>query len=213
MKKGAFGMIVAAFFLVALPGVALLLFIYLYGPTRQASLTTPTDVINTLIASTATANVVTDTLITSTATATIMTEVSIGTSIITSTTTNLLIPPPIHTLTPTLIATISLPIELELPTITSTSMPVPTVRPELRVTVRAANLRSGPGTNYDKIGTLPVGSVVLILARTSDYSWYNVQLDNGVRAWIGAEVVEPVDTLVLTMVPIAISYPQVGYAL
>ena len=49
------------------------------------------------------------------------------------------------------------------------------------------NMRSGPGTNYDKVAGLPEGTPVTILSdsgvRFDGYNWFEVVLDNGMRGF------------------------------
>lgn len=48
------------------------------------------------------------------------------------------------------------------------------------------NVRKGPGTAYEKVGTLNAESKVDLLARHKD--WYRVQLADGTRAWVYQEL-------------------------
>ncbi|HEU5099716.1 MAG TPA: SH3 domain-containing protein, partial [Roseiflexaceae bacterium] len=67
-------------------------------------------------------------------------------------------------------------------------------RPELRkyqpiaVTTAAdsANVRSGPGTEYDKLGELPAGASLQLLAQAN--GWYQARLENSRIVWIAAEL-------------------------
>lgn len=49
------------------------------------------------------------------------------------------------------------------------------------------NIRSGPDTNYDVIGTLPIGESLEIIGRNADSSWWQVSTPNGI-GWIFANV-------------------------
>ncbi|HEY1012075.1 MAG TPA: peptidoglycan DD-metalloendopeptidase family protein [Herpetosiphonaceae bacterium] len=49
------------------------------------------------------------------------------------------------------------------------------------------NLRSGPGTNYDRITKVNAGAQLLLLGRHDD--WVKVQQDDGKPAWVSREVV------------------------
>lgn len=68
----------------------------------------------------------------------------------------------------------------------------------------AANLRAGPGTNYDKIGSAASGQVLDIIARNPAGDWY--QLRGG--AWISADLVTAAP-----VVPVAAAIPTVPPAL
>jgi uncharacterized protein YraI len=101
------------------------------------------------------------------------------------------------------------------PTATQTRLftPSPTlgspviIEPQLRVTLNSANVRSGPGTNYPVIGILREGSVVRVLARNSDSSWYNVELEEGQTAWLAAATAVGVNPSALESVPVAATIP------
>lgn len=55
-------------------------------------------------------------------------------------------------------------------------------------TTSAANLRSGPGTSFAKVGSVPAGKTLAVKKCDSACNWY--QLDSG--AWIAAFLVKPV---------------------
>lgn len=50
----------------------------------------------------------------------------------------------------------------------------------------SVNLRKGPGSAYERIGAVNAGTEVKLLARHKD--WYRVELANGTKAWIYAEL-------------------------
>ena len=60
-------------------------------------------------------------------------------------------------------------------------------RPRVTASTGTVNLRSGPGTNYGKIGALPQGQSLDIVGRNEDSSWWQVSTVNGL-AWIAASV-------------------------
>jgi len=64
--------------------------------------------------------------------------------------------------------------------------------PQVRVIVNAANVRSGPGTNYPKIGQALEGESLSVIAQDELGHWYNVVLSDGKEGWIGSTVVEAV---------------------
>jgi serine/threonine protein kinase, bacterial len=54
------------------------------------------------------------------------------------------------------------------------------------------NIRSGPGTNYGVVTSIPTGTRIRIISSSSDqggYLWYQVALPNGVTGWIAAQLV------------------------
>lgn len=56
---------------------------------------------------------------------------------------------------------------------------------QLQVTANGVNLRSGPGTNYDIVGSANQGEILTLLDITGD--WYQVQTSVGLQAYIKAE--------------------------
>lgn len=70
------------------------------------------------------------------------------------------------------------------PTIT----PIPEVgSPNVTANENDVNIRSGPGTDFDVIGTLPTGESLEIIGRNADSSWWQVSTPNGI-GWIFASV-------------------------
>lgn len=49
------------------------------------------------------------------------------------------------------------------------------------------NIRSGPGTNYDIVGTLPAGQSLEIIGRNTESSWWQVSTPDG-SGWVAAWV-------------------------
>jgi hypothetical protein len=58
------------------------------------------------------------------------------------------------------------------------------------VNVDNANLRSGPSTNYSRVGSATIGTTFPVIARTDASDWYLVERDSEGRAWIWAEIVD-----------------------
>lgn len=74
----------------------------------------------------------------------------------------------------------------------NTATPEPTLESvkqfEVKVHVRSnANLRSGPGTNFDIVGTTIAGQELTVFSRTED-GWLNIDQEGDV--WIGSSLVE-----------------------
>ena len=70
-----------------------------------------------------------------------------------------------------------------------------------------ANLRSGPGTTYAKIGSAAAGQAVQVVACNDGCTWY--KLDSG--SWIFAELVQAQSTAPAAadaVVPVACIYRQ-----
>ena len=100
-----------------------------------------------------------------------------------------------------------------LPTNTSepTSTPAPTTPPPPTATPvpRAVasgetNLRSGPGTVYPVVDTLPAGGEAKITGKNQDETWWQLQRDDGASVWIIANRVEAtgsVDTVEVVAAP------------
>lgn len=78
---------------------------------------------------------------------------------------------------------------------------------ELVVTINA-NLRSGPGNNYNVEAVLSEGTRVRIIARTSNQQWYNVALlDEPTTGWLWQGAVEPVGNGDLENVATVVTIP------
>jgi len=56
------------------------------------------------------------------------------------------------------------------------------------VTVEVANLRSGPSTDYRRLGRLRQGQTVKLLGRSGD--WYQVETSSGTKGWLHGELVQ-----------------------
>ncbi|NTU78359.1 MAG: SH3 domain-containing protein [Chloroflexales bacterium] len=67
---------------------------------------------------------------------------------------------------------------------------IPDPNPSLVGTVleNAVNLRKGPGSAYDRVGSVDAGSGVSLLAKHKD--WFRVQLENGTKAWIFSDLLK-----------------------
>jgi serine/threonine protein kinase/uncharacterized protein YraI len=76
-----------------------------------------------------------------------------------------------------------------LPSATSTATPQPTVIFKAIVAVEAANVRSGPGTAFAIVESLPLGTELTVTGRSQDGSWLIVLLDDGQEGWISLSVV------------------------
>jgi serine/threonine-protein kinase len=76
------------------------------------------------------------------------------------------------------------------PTHTTTPMATATSQFQtVTVTSASANLRGGPGTNYRIVGSVVSGTVLTVIARTTDSQWYLIEYgDDNERAWISAIV-------------------------
>jgi hypothetical protein len=118
------------------------------------------------------------------------------------------------------------PTETPLPSATATFLPSPTPLPSatptadnVTPTVAAtptssqlqgvlafgANLREGPGTQYDSLDTVDAGDVVTILGRDQDGRWLFVRTSSGQEGWIAVQQFEgPVD---LPRIPLAEGIP------
>jgi uncharacterized protein YgiM (DUF1202 family) len=77
----------------------------------------------------------------------------------------------------------------------------------VRVIVASANLRQGPGVIYRTLGPIYRDDLAVILAKNSDGSWFNIELEDGSRAWLAASVVEMVDAAAANNVVVAATIP------
>lgn len=55
---------------------------------------------------------------------------------------------------------------------------------------RSANLRGGPGTNFDVVGQANAGDVVEIVGQNATLDWFEIALPDGQAAWIAAFLVD-----------------------
>lgn len=67
------------------------------------------------------------------------------------------------------------------------------------------NIRSGPGTAYDIVGSAGLGDTLIVLSRLRDNSWYEVRTADGKRGWVKASLVEVQGDL--AAVPVAQAIP------
>jgi WD40 repeat protein/uncharacterized protein YraI len=114
-----------------------------------------------------------------------------------------LTPTPSPTNTPTYTPTSSRTNTPVPPTLTYTPTPIP------RAVVRVdANVRSGPGTTYDRIAAVARGAQLLVFGRDPSCEWWWVQLPDGKQGWMAVELLEsdasrcqPIATGVPTLPP------------
>jgi hypothetical protein len=58
----------------------------------------------------------------------------------------------------------------------------------------AVNIRSGPGINYTIIGTLNADTLMPIVGRNADASWWQIKIANDTTGWVSAAVVSASNT-------------------
>lgn len=58
----------------------------------------------------------------------------------------------------------------------------------------AVNIRSGPGLNYDVIGTLNANTTMPITGRNGPASWWQLKIAGGASGWVAASVVNATNT-------------------
>jgi len=93
---------------------------------------------------------------------------------------------PTGTLLPTLTPTITLT-----PTMTYTPSPTPVPMGQIRTSNgAAANVRSGPGEGFSRIGQVADGQMVVVLDSVSEVAWVQIQLDDGTPGWVLRAVIE-----------------------
>jgi N-acetylmuramoyl-L-alanine amidase len=61
---------------------------------------------------------------------------------------------------------------------------------QVQVVSGPINVRSGPGTNYDKVGTIPDQGVFPVVNTQGD--WHKIRLTDGTNAWVAAWLVKEV---------------------
>lgn len=92
------------------------------------------------------------------------------------------------------------------------ALAIPAVRPELlairpvaaTIAAETANVRGGPGTEYDQLGTLPSGTALSVLARAGE--WFKAQQADGTIVWVTAELLA-VDQTAAALLPNATDIP------
>lgn len=93
------------------------------------------------------------------------------------------------------------------PTVAPTDEPTEIPTFTVNVVSNSANLRNGPGGNYDAIDTATNGDSFKVLAISRDGAWYNIELPSGERAWISISLTDGVDTEMLELIAVAMTIP------
>lgn len=75
------------------------------------------------------------------------------------------------------------------PSPTPTAPPTATPLPDAVVSVEALNLRTGPGTAFERVGLLREGEVLEVVARSEAGDWLVVTTTEGVEGWVSASYV------------------------
>jgi hypothetical protein len=78
--------------------------------------------------------------------------------------------------------------------------------PQLRANLNS-NVRNGPGTNYRVISSLLAGSVVTVIAKNGDGTWFLIELPGGSTGWIADSVTDPVNAADMGKVGFAATIP------
>jgi len=92
--------------------------------------------------------------------------------------------------------------------------PAPPPQPFVIAHQSGVNLRSGPGMDYSRLGTLVLGARVAIVGRSSDSSWWLVSTPVGL-AWVAADVVvayDVNDAIPVVTIPALLTLPATGAA-
>ena len=72
--------------------------------------------------------------------------------------------------------------------------------------VATVNLRTGPGENFEQVGTLTEGKIVKIIGRTTNNEWLLVDMDGG--RWVKSSAIDPQDSLALVPIRQVTPTPQ-----
>jgi hypothetical protein len=97
----------------------------------------------------------------------------------------------------------------------ATETDTPTPQPAVRVVVRSASLRTGPGTDYRILNFIFENEVVSVLAWNGEAEspWYVVLTGEGLVGWLAASTTEPVtaaaedNPLIVAGIPPAATIP------
>jgi len=83
---------------------------------------------------------------------------------------------------------------------------IPDPNPDLvgAVLENAVNMRKGPGSAYERVGSVNAGAQVALLAKYKD--WVKVQLDDGTKAWIFSDLVK-ISPMAIRRVPTTTNFP------
>jgi len=86
------------------------------------------------------------------------------------------------------------------------SQTIPDPNPALVGTVleNAVNMRKGPGSAYERVGSISAGRQVALLAKHKD--WFKVQLDDGTKAWIFSDLMK-ISPMATRRVPATNNFP------
>lgn len=73
----------------------------------------------------------------------------------------------------------------------ATPIPTPTPAPSIAVVIsdQPANVRSGPGTEFQVLAVAPNGMRMTVLGFSDNGSWVNVQLEDGREGWISSALI------------------------
>lgn len=86
--------------------------------------------------------------------------------------------------------------------------PTPTELPRVTIGVvqsnQTVNVRSGPGTNFDRVGSLSPNEEVLVLGESDTGEWRNIRLPGGDEGWIRS------DLLRVSQVPVTVAAVEVA---
>jgi len=72
---------------------------------------------------------------------------------------------------------------------TATASRTPTRTPVLAEAIGEANLRAGPGLDFDIVGEITAGNPVPVLGRSVEFPWYQVAFEGADEAWVFEQLV------------------------
>jgi uncharacterized protein YraI len=70
----------------------------------------------------------------------------------------------------------------------------PQANPAQLISPGPVNIRSGPGLDYDVIGTLNANTAMSISGRNGDASWWQIDIADGIEGWVSNSVVNATNT-------------------
>ncbi|RMD96791.1 MAG: hypothetical protein D6816_18425 [Bacteroidetes bacterium] len=94
-----------------------------------------------------------------------------------------------------------------IPTETEVPEEAPLPAPQVEISVRTANIRSGPGTDFGIVSAGHENDIFDVAAKNDDGSWYLISQDGHVVGWISDTVVNVVDSDSMNMVEVAATVP------
>ncbi len=73
--------------------------------------------------------------------------------------------------------------------------------------IRSVNVRGGPGTQHELLGTLREGEIVDLVAQNNDGTWYSIISSEKIVGWVSSSFLDVLNSRLLETLPVATSSP------